>query len=330
MKIIVIGLGSMGKRRIGLLLNKFNDIEVAGVDTSQERCEQIKALYNINTYSSITLAIEAEEPYAVLVCTSPISHGSIILECIRKGLHIFSEINLLYDKYDEILKEAGKYKVMLFLSSTLLYRNEIQIIKNFVLEDKSKVNYRYHVGQYLPDWHPWEDYRNFFVGDKRTNGCREILAIDMPWIINTFGRIKGIKVIKDKISSLEIDYPDNYLILLEHETGNKGVLIADVVSRKAVRELLVYSENLYLTWDGTPNGLYKYDLSNKVMKNIKSYDSIQKDNRYSDNIIENAYLDELITFINKIRNNENKERYTFEDDKYTLQIIDEIEGISLK
>ena len=179
----------------------------------------------------------------------------------------------------------------------------------------------------MPDWHPWEDYRNFFVGDKRTNGCREILAIDMPWIINTFGRIKDVKVIKDKISSLDIDYPDNYLIMLEHETGNKGILIVDVVSRKAVRELLVYSENLYLTWDGTPNGLYKYDLSDKIMKNIKSYDNINKDNRYSDNIIENAYLDELIIFINKIRNNDNKERYTFEDDKYTLQIIDKIEEV---
>lgn len=327
MKLLVIGLGSMGKRRIGLLLKTFKDVELAGVDTSEERRGQVKALYNINTYSSLKLAIETENPYAVLVCTSPISHGSIILESIREGLHVFSEINLLHNKYDEIIKEADKYNVMLFLSSTLLYRNEIQIIKNFVLEDKSKVNYRYHVGQYLPDWHPWEDYRNFFVGDKQTNGCREILAIDMPWIINTFGRIKDVKVIKDKISSLEIDYPDNYLILLEHETGNKGVLIVDVVSRKAIRELLVYSENLYLTWDGSPNGLYKYDLSDKIMKNIKTYDNIQKDNKYSDNIIENAYLDELITFINKIRNNDNRERYTFEDDKYTLQIIDKIEGV---
>ena len=317
----------MGKRRIGLLLNTFKDVALAGVDTNEERREQVKALYNINTYSSLKLAIEAEAPYAVLVCTSPISHGSIILECIREGLHVFSELNLLHDRYNEIIKEADRYNVMLFLSSTLLYRNEIQIIKNFVLEDKSKVNYRYHVGQYLPDWHPWEDYRNFFVGDKRTNGCREILAIDMPWIINTFGRIKDVKVIKDKISSLDIDYPDNYLIMLEHETGNKGILIVDVVSRKAVRELLVYSENLYLTWDGTPNGLYKYDLSDKIMKNIKSYDNINKDNRYSDNIIENAYLDELIIFINKIRNNDNKERYTFEDDKYTLQIIDKIEEV---
>lgn len=325
MKMLVIGLGSMGKRRIGLLLNSFKDVELAGVDTSEERCEQVKTLYNINTYSSLRLAIEAEKPYAVLVCTSPISHSSIILECIKEGLHVFSEINLLYDKYEEIIKEADKNNVMLFLSSTLLYRNEIQIIKNFVLEDKSKVNYRYHVGQYLPDWHPWEDYRSFFVGDKRTNGCREILAIDMPWIINTFGRIKDVKVMKDKISNLEIDYPDNYLILLEHETCNKGVLIVDVVSRKAVRELLVYSENLYLTWDGTPNGLYKYDLSDKVMKIIKSYDNIKKDSRYSDNIIENAYLDELISFINKIRDNDNRERYTFEDDKYTLQIIDKIE-----
>lgn len=325
MKILVVGLGSMGKRRINLLKNNFQNIDIAGVDLNCERCKQVESLYSIKTYGDFSDAIQNYSPDAVIICTAPLSHGDLILESIRNGLHVFSEINLVSDKYEDIILEADKNNVKLFLSSTLLYRKEIEIIKSYVLQDEYKINYRYHVGQYLPDWHPWEHYRDFFVGDKRTNGCREILAIDMPWIIYIFGKIKKINVMKDKISSLNIDYPDNFFILLEHVNGNKGVLLVDVVSRKAVRDLLVYSENLYLTWDGTPDGIQKYDIVNKTTINIKSYNIIEKDNRYSPTIIENAYLDELKVFIDKIENNKNNERYTFADDKYTLQIIDRIE-----
>ncbi|MDE6927475.1 MAG: hypothetical protein K2P06_01985, partial [Muribaculaceae bacterium] len=66
--------------------------------------------------------------------------------------------------------------------------------------------YIYHVGQYLPEWHPWENYQDFFVGDKRTNGCREIMAIEFPWLIETFGEIREVSVLHDKMSHLNIDY----------------------------------------------------------------------------------------------------------------------------
>jgi len=191
------------------------------------------------------------------------------------------------------------------------------------------VNYRYHVGQYLPDWHPWENNRDFFVWNKRTNGCREIFAIDLPWIIKTFGIVKSLTVFKDNISSLRIEYPDNFIVVMEHENGNKGVFIADIVSRAAVRDLLVYSEDLHLVWNGTPGGLYQYNIEKKVMEKIETYGEIEKDLRYADSIIENAYLEELKVFIDKITGGLNNERYTFEDDRYTLHLIDRIEGIEV-
>lgn len=62
-------------------------------------------------------------------------------------------------------KEKG---VLLFLSSTMLYRRETQYIKQQVAAFGKPVHYIYHIGQYLPDWHPWENYKNFFVGNART------------------------------------------------------------------------------------------------------------------------------------------------------------------
>ncbi|MCO7111156.1 hypothetical protein NIA69_21115 [Gemmiger formicilis] len=41
----------------------------------------------------------------------------------------------------------------------MLYRRETQYIKQQVAEFGKPVHYIYHIGQYLPDWHPWENYK---------------------------------------------------------------------------------------------------------------------------------------------------------------------------
>lgn len=325
MKFIVVGLGSMGKRRIRLLNSNYNNIELIGVDTKDDRKKEVEKLFNIKTYNNLDKAIEIEKPGAVLVCTSPIYHSEIILKCLGKNINIFTEINLLDKNYDDIISLAKSRNLKLFLSSTFLYRNEIKYIKERTIKEKN-LTYRYHVGQYLPDWHPWESYKDFFVGEKATNGCRELFAIELPWIIDTFGEIESINVVKNKVTSLEIDYFDNYVVVLKHKNGNIGTLNIDVVSRKPIRSFEVYSENIHLFWKGTPNSLKEFNIESKDLENIKVYDEVEKDNRYSENIIENAYLDELDAFIKYLNGDDSFVRYSFEKDKHTLSIIDKIEG----
>lgn len=325
MKVVVIGLGSMGKRRIRLLKGNFDNIEIIGVDLNAQRRAEVEDIFKIKTFESLKEAIDKENPNAALVCTAPLSHGKIILEALNNGIHVFTEINLIQDKYEEIINLAKDRGLKLFLSSTMLYRNEIDYIRKSVNDCDDKVNYIYHVGQYLPDWHPWENYKNFFVNEKRSNGCREIFGIEMPWIVKTFGKVKSINVIKDKISKLDLNYDDSYIVSFEHENGNKGVFCVDVVSRKAIRNLEIYGEEIHIFWNGTPNSLMNLDLESNEIKKVETYSTIDKDTRYAENIIENAYLEELDVFINKI-NGKESDRYTFEDDLYVLDIIDEIEG----
>ena len=68
---------------------------------------------------------------------------------------------------------------------------------------------------------------------------------------------------KSKNTNLNIEYNDNYLIMLEHESGAKGVFAVDVVARKAVRHFEVYGEDLHVTWDGTPETLVEYSIDKK-------------------------------------------------------------------
>lgn len=326
MKVIVIGLGSMGKRRIRLMQKMPEVNKITGIDSKTDRCKEVEELYGITTAESISKALENEMYDCAFVCTSPLSHNTIINECLSNNLHVFTEINLVSDGYKENIQMAKEKDRILFLSSTFLYREETQYIREKVKSQNKPVNYVYHIGQYLPDWHPWEQYNNFFVGNKRTNGCREIMAIEMPWLCESFGEIESVSSIHDKMSNLQLSYDDNYVVQVKHKNGNKGVLIIDVVSRQAVRNFEAYSEDMYLSWNGTPQGLSEYSFDNKKLESIQLYENIEHREGYQSTVIENAYSHEIQEFFSVI-NKERKQSYGFEKDLLTLQWIDRIEGI---
>lgn len=323
MNVIVIGLGSMGKRRIRLIKKIDSTISIFGIDSREDRRNEVSKLYSIKTYSSME-DIDGKVD-AAFICTSPLSHSKLINECLIKKMNVFTEINLVSDMYDDNIKLSQDNNLTLFLSSTPLYKREMQKIKE-ICSPVNHYNYIYHIGQYLPDWHPWETYNDYFISDKRTNGCREIMAIELPWIVDLFGKVVSINAMKSKITKLNIDYNDNYIIQLGHENGNKGALVIDVVSPKAVRKLEIYSEEKYISWNGTPDSLIEYDRSIKKDVNYRLYDDVDKVEGYSELIVENAYEEEIRAFFNAIREGEKDMLHTFEKDKEILKLIDSIEG----
>lgn len=300
MNVLVIGLGSMGRRRIRLIQQYCGKYLIAGVDFNKERCLQAEREYGIKTYSSIEEAIKERKFFCAFISTSPLSHRAVISECLTQDMHIFTELNLVNDGYKDNIELAAKMGCTLFLSSTFLYRKEVEYIKEQVQKTEIPLSYRYHVGQYLPDWHPWESYKDFFVAEKKTNGCRELLAIELPWLIETFGECEEIHSVKMSMTNLKIDYPDTYCILLKHKNGCVGLLQIDVAARKAVRSFECSNEELYLKWNGTPDSLYQYDVDNKNEKKISLYYEVDKLDNYSANIIENAYYEEIAEFFEVI------------------------------
>lgn len=322
--VLVIGLGSMGKRRIRLMKQVYPELNICGVDAQESRRDESANLFGIRTYKELNQAIINEKPEAGFVCTSPLSHSALIQRLLEAGLHVFTEINLIPDGYEENVAQAEEKERVLFLSSTFLYRKDIRYMIERVQNEK--VNYIIHIGQYLPDWHPWESYKNFFVGDRRTNGCREIMAIDLPWVLAAFGKVMDLHVRSSKDSDLELDYNDNYIISMEHENGSKGVLVCDLLSRKAVRSVLIYSDKLQISWNGVPDSLMEYDIENKCDRSIRTYhEELDHQAAYAANIIENAYMDEIRTFFGIIEGKK-QSRYGFREDLYTLSLIDQIEG----
>ena len=288
MELLVVGLGSMGKRRARLIRGVEPSAALAGVDFAPARREEARAL-GIEPYESIAAAVAARHFDAAFVCTAPLTHAGIIGELLDAGLPVFTELNLVDDGYDALIAKAAQK------------------------------------GLPLPDWHPWENYKNFFVGDRRTGGVREIFGIDLPWLLDAFGPVKHVYAEKDKLSGLEIDYPDSYFVTLRHENGTKGLLAADVVSPKAVRNFEVFGEGLHLFWEGNPRALYSYNAETREKEFVDTYGSFEHDARYSDNIVENAYVDEITNFFGVLAGRE-QPRWSFEKDKEAIALIERIEG----
>ena len=325
MKIIVIGLGSMGKRRLRLLSER-KDVELFGIDSQESRCEEVKEKFGISCFKSITEAVEVENIEAAVISTSPLSHASIIKECLTHNLHVFTEINLVQDGYAENMALAKEKNLVLFLSSTFLYRKETKAIIEKVQNSECSLNYIYHVGQYLPDWHPWESYNSYFIGNPRTNGCREIMAIDLPWIVSAFGPIKNFYAVKSKNTGLNISYNDNYLVTLQHESGHKGVFAVDVVARKSGRNIEVFGEQLHLSWNGTADSLHFYNIEEKKNEKVVFDNASEHVEGYAAFVTENPYREELNAFLKQIVERDYTPAWDFEKDKAVLDIIDQIEA----
>lgn len=320
MKVAVIGLGSMGKRRIRLLKHFDKNIEIIGIDSKKSRIEEIVEKFGIKCFTQLSEINDVID--CAFVCTSPQFHGDIIHDCLEKNCNVFSEINLLDYRYEENIFLAQEKGKVLFLSSTPIYKAEMQYIDKRIKTEDGKHVYSYHVGQYLPDWHPWDNLNEFFISKKETNGCRELLAIELPWIQNTFGKIVNIRTIKRKITSLDIDFPDVYLIHIEHENGNVGSLLVDIVSRQATRLLEIIGENTYIKWSGTPDSLYQKNIQTGEIQNIDMGEYFHEQG-YDESINEFAYLTEIQEFFSVISGG--KAKYGFSEDKEIISWIDQIE-----
>ena len=152
------------------------------------------------------------------------------------------------------------------------------------------------------------------------------MAIDLPWIVTAFGAIKRVSAVKSKNTQLNINYNDNYLITIEHENGNKGVLAADVVTRKSIRHIDIYGETFQMSWNGTADSLTEYDIENKIEKKVEFADASEHVEGYAAFITENPYREELNAFLAQIANPKSVPAWTFEKDYELLKVIDQIEA----
>lgn len=270
LKFLILGLGSMGKRRVRNLL--FNDQrQIIGFDIRPDRMKEAKAKYGIKTVANLN-KLPHKDYDALIISTPPDQHGDYIRMALKQKKHFFVEHPTSDDGYQDIFSaQGGGSTLVMAPSCTMCFYRPIKMIKNILEEGKigKILAFQYHMGQYLPDWHPWEDYRQVYFSKKETGACREMLPFELIWLSWALdSKVSEISGSTSKISDLDMNADDIILAKVKYENGIMGNMIIDVVSRKPFRTLRVLGSAGVLEWERFDSLIKIYDAKSRKTKNI--------------------------------------------------------------
>ena len=253
MRFTVIGLGSMGKRRVRCL--KRHGFEtILGYDPRSDRRREAQEKYGVATTGDLDAAIAAPAD-AWIISTPPDTHVAYGLKAAERGIAFFTEASVTDPRADELIARLDATGVVGAPSCTMRYYLGPQMIKALIRENRigRPLTFTYHCGQYLPDWHPWESYKDFYVSKRETGACREIVPFELAWLVDVFGPVSGLTCLKDRVGELDADIDDVYQLLMRFAGGLIGHLAVDVVARPAVRGFRVCGTEGTIEWDHTLN-----------------------------------------------------------------------------
>ena len=248
-KYLVIGLGSMGKRRVRCLRALGVDSrDIYGMDRKEGRCMETKDKYGINIIKNKE-EIEFSEIRAIIVSLPPDKHFDGVEIALEHGKPVFVEASVILEDVRKIEKN-NKQGVFIAPSCTFMFHPAVKEIKKIVRSgDHGKIcDFSYHSGQYLPDWHPWENVQDFYVSNRATGGAREIVPYELTWIIDVMGYPKDIKgYFRKTAGNIGCDIEDSYVCSLDY--GDMlGSILVDVTGRNALRNLVINFEEAQLQW----------------------------------------------------------------------------------
>lgn len=324
LKFLQIGLGSMGKRRIrNLFVN--GQRQIVGYDIRKDRIKEAKEKYGIKTVANLKELSEKDYD-AIIISTPPDRHGDYIRMALKQKKHFFVEHPTSDDGYDDILKNKNPNLVKA-PSCTFLFCAAVKMMKNILEAGKigKILAFQYHMGNYLPDWHPWEDYRQVYFSKKETGACREMLPFELIWLSWLFdSKVAGIFGTIGKISDLDMDADD--IILTQVKYGNCviGNVIIDVISRKPFRTLRVLGSDGVLDWERFDSAIKVYDAKSKKTKNIIVPKGHPEKGYVNE---EEMYNDEIKAFLGAIKGKK-KFPHTFVDSRHLLKTLYALEKSS--
>lgn len=302
-KYLIIGLGSMGKRRIRCLQSLgIAGGNIYGMDTREDRCCEAKSKYGIQIIKS-EREIDFSEVEAVIVSLPPDRHYEGVEIALRYQKPVFVEASVILDEVRRIQK-ANINNIFIAPSCTFVFHPVVRNIKKIV---KSGIygkicNFTYHSGQYLPDWHPWEDVNEFYVSKRVTGGAREIVPYELTWLVDVLGYPGEVKGYFRKTEDVGCNIEDSYVCVLDY--GDMiGSMLVDVVARNALRNLVINFQEAQLQWRCDRDLLELYEIKSGKWKSIEMGEMLHEDG-YNKNINENMYIDEMKAFLNGISDRE--------------------------
>ena len=323
MKIAIIGLGSMGKRRIRNL-TEIGGCKIEGFDIREDRITEIASLGHMAHLLTDDQTFERFD--AVIVSTPPDQHLKYLKAVVSDRRPVFVEASVILTGLPELASEAERFDVTVCPSCTFRFHPAIIEIKNIVISKKLGLptNFVYHSGQYLPDWHPWEDIRDYYVSNRETGAAREIVPFELTWLTDIFGKISESCCTYGKTLDLGVDIDDTYAFSARFGGQTIGSITVDVTSRVATRRLTLNLERGQLVWDWN-KGSIRVEAVEACRSETIAFSLDDAAPGYNRNIIESMYVDEMKAFLSAVRG-EGMFPNALRDDIMILQTLLKLEG----
>ena len=321
MKFLIVGLGSMGKRRVRNL-KRLGFSDIVGFDPREDRRTEAADKYGIKTVGDWAKA-EILPVDAWIISTPPDTHLDYGFKAIARNIHFFTEANVTDPRAPQMIAALNKSGTVGAPSCTMRYYPGPKKVA-YLLAGKvigTPLMFTYHTGQYLPDWHPWESYKDFYVSKRDTGACREIVPFELSWLVNLFGNVEILTALRDKVSDLDCDIDDVYQLLMRFKSGLSAHLVVDVVSRPAFRVFRLCGSKGSIEWDHSANNVRLWTPTDKPNAyHLETIDlgagTVEKDYIHA----EEPYVEEMADFVVACRG-EKPWPYSYEDDEVVLKLL---------
>ena len=261
MKVLFVGLGSIGQRHLrNLRALKGNAVEVIAwrvrglnrVLTDDMRIEtgaDLVSRYNYREVPSLEAGL-AEQPDCTFICNPTSMHVPVALAAVRAGSHVFIEKPLSdsMTDVDALIAEASQRKLIAYVGYQFRFHPAIQCLEQLLKKGAigPVVAVRAVVGEYLPNFHPYEDYRETYAARRELGGgvvLTQSHAID--YLNHLFGMPHRVFAIGGHVSALQLAVDDLAMVLMDCGSRAQPLPITlqmDFIQQPAVRNCEVIGE----------------------------------------------------------------------------------------
>mgnify|MGYP006077207461 CR=1 FL=1 len=316
MKFLILGCGSIGKRHLrNLLAVGVNVNNIIAVDPREDRLKEVKAL-GVNKFSqSYEKVIEENKIDAALICSPTNMHIKQGIDLAKKSINLFiekplDENNKNLKEFNSIVKEKN---ITVAIAYIFRFSPLTQKVKDILSKNTlGKVMYiRGEFSEYLPDFHPFEDYRSFYMAKKELGGGS---ILDQSHIMDLigylFGNFKEVYAVNTNLSSLEISTDDISEMIIHMESGSLASIHTDIFGRGHKKYVEVKAENGNILIDFLDNTVSIY---NAESKSTEVFNKFPKDFNLN-------YIDEINNFISSC-NKKAKVMTSLEEGVKTMNLI---------
>ena len=266
MKILIAGLGSIGRRHFhNLLVLGESDLLLYRTLRSTLPDNELQG-FPVETELGAALA---RQPSVVIVSNPTSLHLDVAIPAAEAGCHLFLEkpISHSMERVPELKAAVLRAGQQAFVGFQFRFHPGLREAKR-LLEDGAigrLLSARAHWGAYLPGWHPWEDYRQGYSARSDLGGG-VILTLCHPldylrWLL---GEVSALWAFTGHLGELELQVEDTAEIGLRFANGALGSVYLDYNQHPVTHRLEIIGSKGTILWDNADGATRLFRSSSEV------------------------------------------------------------------